>query len=92
MKKDCPLCGLEITETEESLDYAHFIEDPNDEFYEFSGASFHKVCFQPWNKKNAFLKRFEKFIEESQRIHESNTGQKIHVDELMKELLKRQKK
>lgn len=92
MIRECKLCGLEILENEEILSYAHFIDDPKDEFYIYSDSSFHKSCFQIWSKREKFQKKFNQFIEESQRIHESNTGQKIDANELIQELLKRQKK
>ncbi|MCB1180206.1 MAG: hypothetical protein KDK36_21690, partial [Leptospiraceae bacterium] len=71
----CPLCGTEIAPSEEFVSYSHFIEDSSDPLYDYSGCSFHKVCFKSWDKKETYEKKFNIFLEDAQRVHERNTGQ-----------------
>ncbi len=88
----CKLCGTEITDAEGIVSYSNFIDDPRDPLYEYSGSSFHKVCFQTWDKKTVFEKKFQEFIEEARNVHEKITGQKIDATELLKLLFKNKKK
>lgn len=85
----CQLCGLEITSSEESLGYSDFIENKEDEFYSYSPSSFHRVCFNTWDRKGKFLERFDQYIKETKEL--PALKEEESDEEIQKELEKKQK-
>ena len=66
----CPLCKNVIKDREEVECFDHFIEDPDDSYYKYSDACFHKECFEKWEMRGEYLKRYAEY-EKRTRIPKS---------------------
>lgn len=56
----CVLCGEAIRPDEEALVTPDFIADEADPFWRFSDASMHHACFVVWDRRRAFIARYNR--------------------------------
>ncbi|MDX1960604.1 MAG: hypothetical protein SFU98_18680 [Leptospiraceae bacterium] len=84
---ECPICGLSIEESEDSIAYCHFIFDPKDPLYSFSNSSFHRVCFDSWKWKSKYISKFEQYLNESFTDLETRAFEALKDLEIPEELM-----
>jgi hypothetical protein len=56
----CALCGEAIRPNEEALTTPDFLADDSDPFWRFSDAPMHRACFLVWDRRKAFIARFNR--------------------------------
>ena len=66
-RTECPLCSKPIQEGDEYEAFAHFIDNDKDPFWKYSDAVFHRPCFEKWNQRDIFLKRYKIFEDKMRR-------------------------
>ncbi len=54
----CALCGETIRPGEDSLVTPDFIANDADEFWRFADAAMHRACFVVWDRRKAFIARY----------------------------------
>ena len=56
----CGLCGEAIRPGEDALQTPDFLADETDPFWRFSDAAMHRACFLVWDRRKAFVARFNR--------------------------------
>ena len=56
----CALCGSAIRQDEDALVTPDFLADESDPFWRFSDAPIHRACFLVWDRRKAFIARFNR--------------------------------
>ncbi len=56
----CALCGEAIQTAEDALTSPDFLADDTDPFWRFSDATMHRPCFLVWDRRKAFVARFNR--------------------------------
>jgi hypothetical protein len=54
----CALCGKAIHPDDDAFVTPDFLADESDEFWRFSDASVHRTCFLVWDRRKAFVARY----------------------------------
>ena len=54
----CALCGATIRRGEEALVTPDFLADEADPLWRFSDVAMHQACFLVWDRRKAFVARF----------------------------------
>lgn len=61
----CALCGVAIRPGEDAFVTPGFIADEADPFWRYSDAPVHRACFLVWDRRKAFVARFNAVARES---------------------------
>jgi hypothetical protein len=56
----CALCGEGIRPAEDALITPDFLADEADPFWRFADASMHRACFLVWDRRRAFVARYNR--------------------------------
>ena len=56
----CALCGDAIRPGEDALYTPDFLADETDPFWRFADAAMHRACFLVWDRRKAFVARFNR--------------------------------
>jgi hypothetical protein len=56
----CAICGEVIRPEEDALVSPDFLADETDPFWRFSDASMHRACFLVWDRRKAFIARYNR--------------------------------
>lgn len=56
----CALCGEDIRPAEDALVTPDFLADETDPFWRFSDATVHRACFLVWDRRKAFVARYNR--------------------------------
>jgi hypothetical protein len=56
----CALCGDPIRPDEDALVTPDFIADETDPLWRFSDAPMHRACFLVWDRRKAFIARYNR--------------------------------
>ena len=56
----CALCGQAIRPCEDALTTPDFLADDTDPFWPFTDAAMHRACFLVWDRRKAFVARFNR--------------------------------
>jgi len=56
----CMLCGEAIRPGEDALITPDFLADETDPFWRFSDAAAHRACFLVWDRRKAFVGRYNR--------------------------------
>jgi hypothetical protein len=56
----CALCGDVIRPDEDALVTPDFLADDADPFWRFSDAAMHRACFVVWDRRKAFIARYNR--------------------------------
>ena len=56
----CALCGEAIRPGEEGLVTPDFLADESDPFWRFADAAMHRACFLVWDRRKAFVARYNR--------------------------------
>jgi hypothetical protein len=56
----CALCGQTIRPSEDALTTPDFLADDSDPFWSFTDAAMHRACFLVWDRRKAFVARFNR--------------------------------
>jgi hypothetical protein len=56
----CALCGDVIRPDEEALNTPDFLAADTDPFWRFADAAMHQACFLVWDRRKAFVARFNR--------------------------------
>jgi hypothetical protein len=56
----CVLCGEAIRAGEDAFTTPDFLADDTDPFWRFSDATMHRPCFLVWDRRKAFVARFNR--------------------------------
>src|SRR3990172_3549982 len=56
----CALCGEAIRPGEDAMTTPDFLADEADPFWRFSDASMHRACFLVWDRRKAFVARYNR--------------------------------
>jgi hypothetical protein len=54
----CAICGAPILRGEEALVTPDFLADDTDPLWRFADAAIHRACFVVWDRRKAFVARF----------------------------------
>jgi len=54
----CALCGEVIRPGEDALMTPDFLADETDPFWRFADAAMHRACFLVWDRRKAFVARY----------------------------------
>jgi hypothetical protein len=74
----CALCGEAIRPGEDALVTPDFIADEWDPFWRFADASMHRACFLVWDRRKAFVARYNRLARRyltSERSHPRMTSE-----------------
>jgi hypothetical protein len=74
-KSKCALCGVIIASEDEIVATSHFVADPNDFFWKYSDAPFHRRCFLAWEKREEFIGRFN----ETMKLYVFGNGKRNYM-------------
>lgn len=58
----CALCGEVIRFDEDALVTPDFLADETDPFWRFSDAPMHRACFLVWDRRKAFVARYNRVV------------------------------
>jgi len=56
----CALCDQAIRTGEDALTTPDFLADETDPFWRFADAAMHRACFLVWDRRKAFVARFNR--------------------------------
>ena len=56
----CALCGEAIRPAEDALITPDFLADDEDPFWRFTDVPMHRECFLVWDRRKAFVARFNR--------------------------------
>jgi hypothetical protein len=56
----CALCGDAIRSGEDAFSTPDFLADDTDPFWRFADAAVHRACFLVWDRRKAFVARFNR--------------------------------
>jgi hypothetical protein len=56
----CALCGEAIRSGEDALVTPDFLADDSDPLWRFADAPMHRACFLVWDRRKAFIARFNR--------------------------------
>jgi hypothetical protein len=56
----CALCGEVIRRDEDALVTPDFLADDSDPLWRFTDAPMHRACFLVWDRRKAFLARYNR--------------------------------
>jgi hypothetical protein len=56
----CAICGEAIRPDEEALVTPDFIANDSDPFWRFADAAMHRACFLVWDRRKAFVARYNR--------------------------------
>jgi|SRR5918994_7432253 hypothetical protein len=56
----CAICGEVIRPEEDALVSPDFLADETDPFWRFSDAPMHRACFLVWDRRKAFIARYNR--------------------------------
>lgn len=56
----CALCGEAIRLQEDAMVTPDFIADESDPFWRFADAPMHRACFLVWDRRKAFIARYNR--------------------------------
>lgn len=56
----CALCGEAIRSGEDAWATPDFLADDDDPFWRFADAAMHRACFLVWDRRKAFVARFNR--------------------------------
>ena len=56
----CALCGEAIRPDDDALVTPDFIADDADPFWRFADAPMHRACFVVWDRRKAFIARYNR--------------------------------
>ncbi len=54
----CAICGEPMRPDEDAVVTPDFLADESDPFWRFSDAAMHRACFAVWDRRKAFVARF----------------------------------
>lgn len=77
-KTACALCGLVVQGGESIVATSHFIGDKADPLWRYSDAAMHRHCFMSWEKRAAFVKRYNAVV--GPRVAGNGTRQSMRDD------------
>jgi hypothetical protein len=58
----CALCGEDIRPAEDALVTPDFLADETDPLWRFSDTSMHRACFLVWDRRKAFVARYNRLV------------------------------
>lgn len=58
----CALCGEVIGPDEDALVTPDFMADESDTFWRFADAPMHRACFLVWDRRKAFVARYNRAV------------------------------
>jgi hypothetical protein len=56
----CAICGQAIRPGEDALETPDFLADDTDPFWRYADAAMHRACFLVWDRRKAFVARFNR--------------------------------
>jgi hypothetical protein len=56
----CVLCGEAIRPEDDALVTPDFLADETDPLWRFADAAMHRACFGTWDKRKAFISRYNR--------------------------------
>jgi hypothetical protein len=56
----CALCGAVIRPGEDAIVTPDFLADETDPFWRFADAPMHRACFLVWDRRKAFVARYNR--------------------------------
>ncbi|HWB42242.1 MAG TPA: hypothetical protein VG500_13325 [Gemmatimonadales bacterium] len=56
----CALCGEAILTGEDGIVTPDFLADDSDPFWRFADAAMHRTCFRFWDRRKAFVARYNR--------------------------------
>jgi len=56
----CALCGEAIRPDEDAFVTPDFLADETDPFWRFADAPVHRTCFRVWDRRKAFVARYNR--------------------------------
>ena len=60
----CALCGEAIRRGDDAMSTPDFLADEGDPFWRFADADMHRACFLVWDRRKAFVARFNRLAEQ----------------------------
>jgi len=78
----CALCGETIRPGEDALVTPDFLADDSDPLWRFGDAAMHRACFLVWDRRKAFIARFNRLARgwvapDGSHLHMTSEGELV---------------